>query len=177
MVTIHSDDELNSCALTEGILPSFDRLMKARPRRTAAYSAAALQSESRDQAATWLYATLARRIASGDREGLALDIEVWLLGPPTRRDARLANWFESQGPDYRVFILRQASAQWRGWTFDDIDSRLGLIHRSGPYAHLVSTGRAFINDVRSAYFAGQKAVTELVAASGHPYVFSGDLTS
>ncbi|MDX2199634.1 MAG: hypothetical protein SF069_11770 [Phycisphaerae bacterium] len=167
------DDELNACVLSEGYLPSMERLKQARPKYPRGHYDAAFEAlRSREEAAVWLYATLARRIVQKRADSRGLEIEAWLLGHPAAANARLAQWFEGQGVDYRLIVLRRSqprASKSPGYVFGDLDNRLGVRHRSGQYGHLLPVASGFLHEMLDACRDGPVKAERVVAATGHAY--------
>lgn len=198
VVDIDASDEENIVLLREGYIPDIPSQRKVFPNHFWLYRGLSFDDlgfKSADESAAWMMSALTRKRAASspylsDEDISKIPFDTWVIGYPSRKDSRLADWFrgESQQTNYRLIIHRAPryfegeskdvavgagafremqqlqSARRRGKHLFDIQ------RRGGSYGHLKPGAEAFLHEVLAAYREGRPELT--LQRSGHPYCFS-----
>jgi hypothetical protein len=181
MVVLDEEDKRNVLLFSEGYLPQHDVLASKASRMARAWMVRERMSaplpSADDEMAAWALVAHARLI-TGYRESKSFPLATAVIGPPKRKNARLAAWFEGiDNPErYRLMVhlrphIEEGSpfSASRIWTFGY--RWLDIKHRSDPRKDLIEHVRPYLRHVLKSYSKGDNALHEYLSESGCHYVY------
>ena len=169
--------------LTEGFVPSVERLTRVYPGSHRYRDDASQMPDDPEQATVWILNAYGQRIA--ERRGYAEDairqMETWLIAPTSNGRGRFDGWFTSVESDqYRLMVHRSpepVEGFEAGVAWEHVYRRLGVKRRTEPYAHLKSDVNDFLIRLLSSYKESDQSWKVVLDSARHPFTHSRGLRS